>query len=79
MRKPGPIDTPKGTRDGWTIYKYEGIPGLAFPRPAYWWATKDDRVLVADTRRDLLNKAAIADNPPMDDEHLARIAAALGF
>lgn len=72
--------TEKGQHNGWTIYKHDGIPGLALPHPTYWVARKGDAKVVADTRKDVIRNADLQDAiTPEDRAHAARVAAMLGF
>ena len=70
--------TEKGQHNGWTIYKHEGIPGLAMPDPTYWAARKGEKKFVADTRKDVIRNADLHDaTTPEDLAHTDRIAAML--
>jgi hypothetical protein len=72
--------TEKGHHNGWTIYKHEGIPGLALPDPTYWVARKGEAEVVADSRKDVIRNADAQDSiTPEDRAHAARVAAMLGF
>ena len=68
------MTTPKGTHAGWTLSKYEGIPGLAMPRPPYWIAQQGERVITGATRSEVV---AIIDAPKLSADHVAAITAAL--
>jgi Cu/Ag efflux protein CusF len=44
----------KGQHGGWTIYKHEGIAGLAMPDLTYWFAIKDGERIAEDTKAGLV-------------------------
>lgn len=68
----------KGQHNGWTIYKHEGVPGLALPHPTFWAAHKGDKKVVADTRKEVVRNADLQDSiTPEDREHAAAVAAML--
>ena len=68
----------KGCHKGWTLYKHEGIAGLAFPHRTYWVATKNGVKVTADTRKNVIADAEAQDAiTPEMREHAARVAAML--
>ena len=70
--------TEKGSHNGWTIYKHEGVAGLALPHPTFWLAQKGDTKVVADTRKQVIRNADIQDSiTPEDRAHAAIVAAML--
>ena len=70
--------TEKGKHNGWTVYKHEGVPGLALPHPSYWVAIKDGVRIVGDTKKEVIARADAEDaTTPAMREHAARIAAIL--
>lgn len=72
--------TEKGHHNGWTIYKHEGVPGLALPDQTYWVARKGEVQVAADTRKEAIRRADLQDSiTPEDRAHAARVAKMLGF
>lgn len=68
----------KGTHNGWTLFKHEGIPGLRFPHRTYWVAIKDGNKVTADTRKKVIADADAQDAiTPEMRAHAARIASML--
>ena len=56
MHNPGLNDTPKGSYQGWAIYKYEGVTGtpLKLNTRARWWATNGEYQMSGERKCDVL-------------------------
>ena len=80
MHRPtDPNVTSKGSYRGWNLYRYAGVPGLALPSPAYWWAERDGYRFAGDTRRELVRVIDVRESmTDADRERAAAIAADLG-
>lgn len=69
-------DTAKGEHKGWSVYKHEGVPGLAFANHPYWYATRDGKRLVShNSKRHLIEWIELAERQTQATDEFRRAVA----